>query len=505
MLYSFLIILAELMFFKILMFLFAIVSLYSEDRLVETQHEIKIDGKPFKYKALAGTLTLKDAQNKDKASIFYVAYVKDDLFDPVNRPIAFCFNGGPGSCSIWLHMGLLGPKKLALDEEGRALPPYITQPNPETLLATTDLVFIDPISTGFSEAAPGEDPKQFWGVNEDIKSIAEFIRLYISKNKRWASPKFVMGESYGAIRAVGLLEELYKENNIHLNGVILISSVLNFQTIRTHPGNDLAHVLLLPSFTATAWYHGKLSNDLLNRDLIDVLEEVEDFAMNDYSLALFKGDRLPKEEKERIIKQLSKYTGISSAYIQQSNLRLTTPRFSKELLRDKQKIVGRFDGRVEGMSCEPFAPEMEYDASDNVLLGGATASFNDYLQRDLKWEQEKEYKIHGNVMPWNFGERGANRYINMVPSLASSLAKQPNVHLFIASGYYDLATPYYAIDYTLNHLGLDEERQARISLHFYQGGHKIYVNPLNLTKLTQDLSEFIISSCPYVEEQKGEL
>lgn len=479
----------------------------SNEEFVETEHSIKINGETVSYKAVAGTLSLKDSQDKPKATIFYIAYTKQEREENVNRPITFCFNGGPGSSAIWLHLGVFGPKRVVMNEEGCASLPFNTEDNPETLLSVTDLVFIDPVSTGFSRAAPGEDLKQFYGYQEDVKWMAEFIRLYTSRFHRWRSPKFIAGESYGTTRAVGLAALLHDQYFMQLNGMILVSAILNFQTNHPSTGNDLPFPLFLPSYTATAWYHKKLSEDLQNRPLVDLLEEVEGFALNTYSLALLKGDLINENDRSQVIKQLSRYTGLSTNYIKQANMRICPQHFGKELLRDQQKILGRFDSRLEAFDLDGCnsAVSMDVDPSIDVIAGGYTAALNDYLYRDLKWKKNDEYKIiEEKVFPWNFGKAGDNKFLDVSGDLAKTMVKNRHLRVFVASGYYDLAIPYFATDYTFNHLGLDEHLRAHLTMEYYQGGHMMYTFQPSLIKLNQDLSHFITTTCQASEVSEEE-
>ncbi|HSE41590.1 MAG TPA: peptidase S10, partial [Acidobacteriota bacterium] len=318
---------------------------FPKEVLSETKHTVTIGGSAVSYTATAGNILLKEEIGKPRASFFFIAYTKTDVKDVKTRPVTFSFNGGPGSSSVWLHLGTLGPKRVLMDDDGRALPPpYQLVDNEYSLLDLTDLVFIDPITTGYSRPVPGEDPKQFHGVMEDVESVGEFIRLYATRFQRWSSPKFLIGESYGTTRAANLVNYLQRRHGMYFNGVMLVSSILQMQTARFDVGNDLPYILFLPTYTATAWYHKKLSADL-QADLRITLKEVEQFALNDYTLALMKGKNLSKDEQGKIAERLSRYTGLSKQYIEQTNLRISIFRFVKELLRDQKRTVGRLDSR----------------------------------------------------------------------------------------------------------------------------------------------------------------
>lgn len=461
-----------------------------KEQVSETMHTIKINGTDISYKATAGTILLQDDQSNKKASLFYIAYTKNDVQDVTKRPITFCFNGGPGSSSVWLHMGLLGPKRVAMNEEGDAAPPYHYVSNEYSLLDQTDLVFIDPISTGYSRTVPGEDPKQYHGVDEDIKSVGEFIRLYVTRENRWLSPKFLCGESYGTTRAAGLAGHLQEEFHMDLNGIVLVSTVLNFQTLdKMESGNELPYVLYLPSFAATAWYHKKLPADLMAKDLPEIVEEAEQFATNEYLLALMKGNLLSPEEKNKIAQKLAYYTGLTPSYIERANLRVNAMRFEKELMRDQNRVVGRFDSRFQGVDLDACADSYDFDPSTAGVFGSYTASFNAYVRGDLKWEKDDEYKILANVWPWNFG-KSSNKYLNVSDTLREVLTRNPSVKVFVANGYYDLATPYFATEYTFNHIPLDPVLGQPITMKYYGAGHMMYIHYPSLVQMRTDLVEF---------------
>lgn len=493
--------------FKAIFFVFVAGSLMSplfgeeavkqelKEEISETAHSIKIRGKDVLYKATAGTLLLKDKQDKTKASVSYVAYIKDDE-NIAKRPITFCFNGGPGSCAVWLHLGTFGPRIISLNDDGCAPLQSQLEDNGVSILDVTDLVFIDPVSTGYSRPAQGEDPKQFHGVTEDIQWVAEFIRLYTTRGQRWGSPKFLAGESYGTMRAAGVASYLHETYHMHCNGVILVSSVLNYQTlIDPQRGNDLPYLLSLPSYTATAWYHHRLPEELLNRDLPSVLKEVQDFTDNEYSVALLKGDALGIEDQKNIAEKLARYTGLKPLYVERANLRIDMGHFTKELLRDDKRTCGRFDSRLKGIDYDVHGTSFEYDPSLDAIAGGFTAAFNHYLRSELKWARDDNYQIFGDVHPWNYGKMASNQYLSLTDTLREIMTRNPYFLVFVASGYYDLATPYFATDYTFNHLGLDPSLKKNVRLEYYEGGHMMYTNRSALTKLCNDVSSFIKSSC----------
>lgn len=462
-----------------------------KEEKVETHHKASIEGNEITYRATAGTLNLKNKADKVTANLFYVSYTKDGVDDLRTRPITFCFNGGPGSSSIWLHMGLLGPKRVELSLDSSVAPPYQMIDNEYSLLDVTDLVFIDPVSTGFSKAAPGEDPKQFHGVDEDVNAMAEFIRQWTTQNKRWNSPKYIAGESYGATRAAGLALRLHDDEFFYINGVILISSVLNYQTILDpNDGNDLPYILTLPSFTSTAWYHKKLPEEL-QKDYEGALKESEEFALNELGPALLKGDALDLETTKNLQKKLARLTGLSELFVERSKLRIPVSRFAKELLRNERRTVGRFDSRLKGIDSDLNGCLTEYDPSLEAVAGAYTATFNQYLRSQLKWETPGNYKVaaFSDVFPWNWG-KSTNSYLNVGDKLREVMSKNPSLRVFVACGQYDLATPYFATEYTFSHLNLDRELKKNVRLYYYEGGHMMYTDKPTLIQLKRDLSQF---------------
>jgi carboxypeptidase C (cathepsin A) len=469
------------------------------EKLQQTQHSIQINGKTIAYTATAGTLVLKKDDTKPIASIFFVAYTRDDAGDKSKRPVTFAFNGGPGSSSVWLHLGALGPKRVVLGPNGeQPPPPYRLVDNEDSLIEFTDLVFIDPVTTGYSRNAPGEDPKQFHGLEGDLNSIADFIRLYTGKFDRWSSPKFLAGESYGTTRAAGLSEVLL-ERGIYLNGITLISSVLNFETISFNPGNELPYILYLPTYTAAAWYHKKLPADLQRGSLEKAVQAARDFAGGEYTLALMKGNQLTAAERSKIADQTARFTGLSKDYIEKSNLRVSIQRFRKELLRDEQRTIGRYDSRLEGTDADSAGERPEYDASYASVQGVFTATFNDYVRQELKWDTDLTYEVlTDKVRPWSY-EKQQNQYVNTAEGLREAIAQNPNLRVLVANGFYDLATPFFATEYTFNHLGLDPSLQSNVKLTYCDAGHMLYTSKPCLDALRHSIEEFYtqaLSSSP---------
>lgn len=462
----------------------------SKEEIKETLHTAIINGKEISYKATTGNMLLKNDKGDVKAHIFYVAYTKQDEADYSKRPITFCFNGGPGASSVWLHLGALGPQKIALDPEGYPLTPYRTENNEYSLLDLSDLVFIDPVSTGYSRAISEEEAKQYHGVEEDIKSVGEFIRLYVTRNNRWGSPKYLAGESYGTTRAAGLSLFLHDTYNMSLNGLILVSSAINYQAFDFRTANDLAYINFLPSYTSTAWFHKKLSPDLQNAELLSILNEAQTFAVKDYNLALMKGDSLTVEEYEEVVQKIAKYTGLSPAVIKQCNLRIPMWRFGKELLKDKGELIGRFDSRYKGFDYDQAGENCEYDPSLEVVASAFTSAVNQYFRNELKWESDEEYRVLTNVQPWNFG-KASNQYLNMTDPLREVMTKNPNLEVIVACGWYDLATPFSAAQYMFGHMNLDPALKTHIKLYYYEAGHMMFLHKPSLIKLKQDISDFM--------------
>lgn len=461
-----------------------------------------IGGEEVRYTVTAGTLVLKteDAENKvgekARATIFYVAYTRSGVDKTSRRPLTFSFNGGPGSSSVWLHLGVLGPRRVQMGPEGHLLPPpYRLVDNEHSLLDTTDLVFIDPVSTGYSRAVPGEKPDQFHQFTGDIETVGEFIRLYTTRYGRWTSPKFLAGESYGTTRAAALAGFLQQRHGMYLNGIMLISSILNFQTALFDTGNDLPYSLYLPTYAATAWYHQRLEADL-QADLGRTLAEVEAFALGEYTLALMQGAALAADERRRIGQRLARYTGLSAEYIERSNLRIEISRFVKELLRAERRTVGRLDSRFTGADRDAAGEHFEYDPSYATIQGPYTATLNDYLRSELKFESDLPYEIlTGRVQPWTY-DKHQNQYVNVADTLRAAMTQNPFLKIFVASGYYDLATPYLATDYTLNHLDLEPDLQQNIAVAHYAAGHMMYIHQPSLAQLKADLAAFIATALP---------
>jgi carboxypeptidase C (cathepsin A) len=465
-----------------------------EEKLSTTRHAITLDGQKISYTATAANVVLKDDDGTPKASVFFIAYVRDAEpgrpQDPGARPVTFSFNGGPGAASLWVHMGAFGPKKVVRDEEGMALPPPVRMIDNEfSLLDVTDLVFIDPVSTGYSRPVPGQDPKQFHGVRQDIQWVGEFIRLWVTRNRRWASPKFIAGESYGTTRAAGLASYLDERFGMQLNGLVLISTVLNWQDQEFHVGNDLPYPIILPTYTATAWYHHKLAPEL-EADLSRTLQESEAFALDEYAPALLLGDRLPAERKQQVAVKLARLTGLSLDYVLRSNLRVELNRFTKELLRSEGKTVGRLDTRFTGSDLDAVGEEPEFDPASVSLDGPYAAAVNDYVRRELGYESDLVYERLARVYPWGF-EGYENQYVNVAEPLRQEMVKNPALRVLITSGVFDLATPYFDSVFTVEHMGLPPPLKGHLEITRYQSGHMIYIRRSEQRKFKADIARFM--------------
>lgn len=469
-----------------------------KDNLVDTAHKINLGGVEIEYIVTTGTIVLREETpdrekdfegEKPKAEFFFIAYTKSGETEPAKRPLTFSFNGGPGSASIWLHMGLLGPRRVVMEYDGNLpKPPFQLTDNEFSLLNETDLVFIDPVSTGYSRPVEGGKAKEFHGFKKDIQTVGDFIRLYTTRYGRWLSPKFLIGESYGTTRASALSGYLLERHGLYLNGIMLVSSVLNFQTLEFTPGNDLPYALFLPSYAATAWYHRALRT---RKPLQKLLAEVEQFALNEYTVALMKGQLLTATERRRIVTRLAAFTGLSTDYIERSNLRILDMRFFKELLRSRGRTVGRLDSRFIGIEHDTLGETIMNDPSMTNIVGPYAAAFNDYVRRELKFEKDIPYEVlSGQVWPWSYAEH-ENQFVHVAETLRQTMSVNPHMKIFVANGYYDLATPYFATEYTFNHLGLDESLRSNIEMGYYEAGHMMYIHMPALEALKIDLANFI--------------
>ncbi len=458
-----------------------------EESVSHTFAKIQVGDEIVRYRASAGLYLLTEDNGQPRAQIFYVAYTSLDVESTDSRPVAFCFNGGPGSSSVWLHMGCLGPRKVDMEDGLEPpKPPFRLVDNAWSLLDVADLVFIDPVSTGYSRPAPEEEAQAFHGVEPDVESVGDFIRLWTSREKRWASPKFLIGESYGTTRAALLGGHLQQKLGMYLNGIALISVVLDFSTIRFNLGNDLPYLLYIPTYAATAHYHG-----LTAANLSDLLKNAEDFALGDYASALLKGTSLSEEQEHSIVSRLADLTGLGEEYVRLSNMRIEIMRFAKELLRSERKVVGRFDSRITGRDRDAVGEHFENDPSHAVVHGTFTGVFNEYVRSELLFSTDRPYHIIAELyQSWDYSQH-ANRYLNVAETLRSAMGQNPHLKVLAACGLYDMATPYFATEYTFNHMGLPPELQDNIRITRYQAGHMMYVHRPSLVQLKADLAAFV--------------
>jgi len=457
-----------------------------KERTSVTKHTVDVGGQSVRYTATAGTILLRDDKDKPQASVFYVAYTRDDVTDRAKRPIFYSFNGGPGTASVWMHMGFTGPKRVVYDDEGFMLtPPFRLTPNEHTILDVADIVFIDPVGTGYSRMAPGEDAHKFHGVLDDIRSVGEFVRLYTTRNNRWDSPKFLIGESYGTTRASGLVGHMQQQHQMYFNGVVLVSMTgIDYQA-----GTDLGYALLLPHFTATAWYHKALQPDLQNKPLRAVLQEAEQFAVGPYLDALVKGDAQTAAEREASAAQVARYTGLSPKYVLNSNLRVAAQRFRKELLRERGLTVGRLDSRYTGRDRDAAGEANEFDPAMEAWNGPFASVINTYFRDDLKWDTDQKYNIWGNVRPWRRDEN-----VNVGEMLRRAMTQNPYLRVLVLASYYDGATDYFTARYVMSHLDPGGAIRDRISFAYYESGHMMYVRKSDLAKSKQDLAQFVAAA-----------
>ena len=462
-------------------------------QVVKTNHSIQIGGKTISYSAITGYMHMKADTGKVLAKIFFTYYQKEGE-DAGKRPITFTFNGGPGSASLWLHMGGVGPKRVVVKDDGTATAaPFTYVPNEFSWLDKTDLVFIDPVSTGFSRAVNGEQAKNYHGFEEDISSVGDFVRTFLGRYERWASPKFLAGESYGTTRAAGLSKYLQDRHRIYINGVILISAVLNFGTNNYDIGNDLPRALYIPSYTAAAWYHKKLAPALQARPIAEVLKESEAWAIGEYASALIKGGWMSAKEKEAVAEKMAYWTGLSKELCLQANLRVDENRFYKALRRADGLSVGRLDARFTGRNLDDAGEYVDFDPSFTNIDGPFTAVINDYLERELKFKDEKGYNVFGDVYPWNYNNV-QNKYLNVAESLRDAMAKNPYLKVYLGCGYYDFATPYFTAVYDIEHMFLRPEQRSRVNIHYYESGHMYYIHKPSLIQFKKDIDSFFDSS-----------
>ncbi|HXV74338.1 MAG TPA: peptidase S10 [Sphingomonadales bacterium] len=458
-----------------------------------SSHSGRFNGVSVRYTASAGETHLKDKDGKPLASIFSIAYVREGVSDPAARPVVFLFNGGPGSASLWLHMGAFGPKRVVLPSDAKddGAAPYRIEDNPLALLDIADFVFIDPVGTGFSRPLGDHKGEEFWGITEDAKSVAQFIRAWVTKNGRWNSPKYVGGESYGTVRTSAVVNELEGGiNDIALNGIILVSTLQSYWDSNNAPGNDFAYIAYVPTMTATAVYHGQI--DLAGRPLAEFLDEVRAWALEEYLPALYLGDRLAAERAAAIAGKLAAYTGLSESYVRNAKLRIDPGRFQKELLRNKGLTIGRLDSRYTGVDADNAGEFPDFDPSFYGIDAGYTAAVNDYLRRTLKVAIEGDYEPLSFQVnrAWNAKIEDSDFNYGVAHYVAKATRENSEFRIFNAAGYYDFATPFFESENAFARAGL---APGRITYAYYEAGHMMYVHQPSIEKLMKDVRDFILA------------
>ena len=480
-----------------------------QERLVTTEHRVALGKKTLDYTATCGTVVLRDYTPKDDpkdgvqhkndkatATLFFTAYTLKGAPKAAKqnglRPITFSFNGGPGSSSVWLHLGLLGPRRVATDEMGNAPPPpYALVDNEHTLLTESDLVFIDPVGTGHSRMAEGEKSTEYHEYQRDLDSVGEFIRLYLTRYGRWGSPKYLIGESYGTTRAAGLSLHLQDKHDIQLNGVMLVSLAIDLQTLSFDHGNELPYALFLPTYAATAWYHQALAPELQQQPLAQVVQAAEAYANTEYTVALMQGSRLAEPERARVAAQVARYSGLTPGYVLKADLRPEVSRYFKELLRERGQVVGRLDTRFLGRERDDVGEHPETDPFMNNVVGAYAVGINRLLKETLKYEADAPYVVHAPIWDkWSWKDF-ANKYVNVGASLRKAMQANPHMRVYVASGYYDLGTPHAAGDYTLNHLGLRGAARDRVRVSYFEAGHMMYIHQPSLLRMARELRAFV--------------
>ena len=456
---------------------------------VFTTNTVTVAGQPVKYVAETGMLPILKPDGTTSASVFYVAYTRIGDTNTAARPVMFCFNGGPGSSSVWLHLGALGPRRVKMNPDGTLPPPpFRLVDNEYSALGASDLVFIDPVATGFSRPAKDAKKEDFFGDENDLNSVGEFIRLWTTRHDRWLSPKFLCGESYGVFRAAGLADWLRSRCGMYLNGLILVSGVLDFATIWNNPGNDLPYPLILPAYTAAAHFHKKLPPDL-QADLPKALAEAREFARGEYASALQKGDALPAEEHKKVAAELVRLTGLKPQVIEDNNLRIDEGVFRKQLLHDEGLVLGAYDARITGRDDDPASPTPDFDPSDAAVRGPFAAAINNYVRGELKFEDDLPYELIAGVQPWNYGVR--NSYASAGEKLAATMNQNPYMKILVLGGRCDLVCPIDTVHYALDHMSLAAAYRTNITYAQFDAGHMMYINLPDLKKIQQVVDHFV--------------
>lgn len=472
------------------------------EKVSTTHHTATIHGTSVAYTANAGTMIVRDEDGKPKGTVFYVAYTRDQQ-DVAARPLTFFFNGGPGSASIWLSMGLMSPKHPEMGPDGeQPAPPYTLVDNPNSPLDVTDLVQVDAMMTGYSRPAPGVKATDFTGASNDISMFGQFIRSYLDKYNRWPSPKYLFGESYGTFRAAGLALALQSAENIELNGIMMLGTVLDLANLQPGPSNDVPYAAFLPTYAATAWYHKKLPSDLQKQSLADVVQQARAYAFREYTVTLARGNTLSAAETTAAAQALARLTGLSPQFIANTNLRIDPRVFRTELLRGERETVGRYDSRMIGLNGNAASQQPDYDPSNSAPSGAFMSAYMRYLHDDLGYASDLQYYTLGHAGRWDYssladaGNAGAGypSYPSTSEALRSAMARNPYLHVLVGAGYYDLATPFGNAEYTFNHLGYDQTYRDRVQFKYYESGHMAYLNPDSAKALDADITAFIRST-----------
>ncbi|HNP20570.1 MAG TPA: hypothetical protein PKM63_09185 [Panacibacter sp.] len=460
-----------------------------------TKHSVVIDGKTINYTATAGALILRNEKDEPVALIGYTAYTKDGETDLTKRPVTFAYNGGPGSSSYWLHMGIIGPRKVVLNDPYTVPPaPYKIEDNNNSILDISDIVMIDPVGTGLSHAVGKAKDKDFWGVDQDIKEVSGFIKTFITQNDRWNSPKYILGESYGTLRSGGVVNYLQERMSIAVNGVILVSSILNYSTQIFTDGSDIPYITFLPTYAATAWYHNKIANK--PADLTAFLKDARAFASGDYAAALMKGASISDAEQEAVLNKLTYFTGLSKDYLLKANMRVKEVQFLQELLREDHKVLGRIDSRYTGISQDLLSEYAQTDAQGDAISPAFTAVFMNYYYGELKMDKNYTYKTnaYGNEgfdWDWKHGNSEAGGMPNTAADLSESMSHNPNLKVLSLNGYYDFATAFFATEYDIAHMNIDKKLRPNIIFKYYEAGHMMYINPKEAGAFKNDVNSFI--------------
>ena len=467
-----------------------------EPKAVRTQGEVRIGGEAIRYTATVGWLILKDDAGKPIARFGYTAYTRNGVKDLARRPVTFAYNGGPGSSSIWLHLGILGPRRVIVNDPGFTAPPPAERVNNEfSVLDVTDLVMVDPVGTGFSKPLGDAKGEDFWGVDQDAKSVGAFIKRWVTENGRWASPKYLLGESYGGMRSAVLADHLQSVHGMNLNGVVLVSPFLDANAGVDGVGTDLPHALFLPTLAATAWYHGLLAEKPASFEAF--MADVEGFAYAEYLPALQQGFVIAPDRKRAVAAKLAAYTGTGADYWEKADLRVTHPQFLQELQRGRRVVTGRIDSRFVGPSPNPLAEQMDYDPFFPAVGPAYTAAFQDYLRGELKFDGAEDYRVSAFDIKWDWQHKQPGSPLaeaaapNSVPDLARAMTMNPGLHVLVQQGWYDVATPWLATKHDLAHLDIAADARQRIHVSHYDAGHMMYLHAPSMQKYRDDLARFI--------------